>query len=67
MISTCAALLLTAPAMLYVRLSGGAFLAHVVRSEATPGVYFAMGWGFLALTEMAGFFIALSAWWARRR
>jgi hypothetical protein len=67
MVSTCAALLLTAPAMLYVRLSGGAFLTHLMRSQATPGAYFAMGWGFLALTELAGFCIAVSGWWARRR
>ena len=66
-VSAAAALMLTAPVMLYVRLSGGLLLAHLAGGRATPGAYFAMGWGFLAMTEMAGFLVAWLGWWATRR
>jgi hypothetical protein len=66
-VSTAVALMLTAPVMLYVRLSGGPFLAHLMRGPASPGAYFAMGWGFLAVAEMAGFLIAWFGWWAMRQ
>src|ERR1700751_2474717 len=42
-IGSTAAILITAPIMLLWLVNGGAFLAELMGSRGTPGVYFAMG------------------------
>ena len=66
-VGSTAAILATAPIMLFCLLSGGAFLAQVAASRGTPGAYFAMGWIGLVVAQLLGALIARAGWWAMKR
>jgi hypothetical protein len=61
-VGSTAALVLTAPIMLFFRL-GALPLPHGV----TPGVYFGLGWALLAFSQLLGFLIAWAGWWWAKR
>jgi hypothetical protein len=56
------ALVLTAPIMLFFRLG-----ALPLPQSAPPGVDFALGWVFLALSQLLGFLIAWAGWWRAKK
>ena len=60
-----AAILLTAPVMLLWLVNGGAFLARHL-GRATPGAYFAAGWGGLVIAQLLCSLIAAAAWRAAK-
>jgi hypothetical protein len=62
-----AAMFVTAPMILFVRLDGGAFLAVLAPSHPTPGAYFALGWISLALAQAIGFLVVWAGWWRAKR
>src|SRR5690349_351617 len=51
-IGSTAAILLTAPIMLLWLVNGGPFLAELIGSRGTPGVYFALGWMGLVFAQL---------------
>ncbi|MFI4974320.1 MAG: hypothetical protein ACHP84_07280 [Caulobacterales bacterium] len=61
------AMALSAPVIVFWRLSGAAFLAQVFGRAATPGAFFAMGWVSLALLQTVGFLFVWIGWWRVRR
>jgi len=61
-VGSIAALVLTAPIMMFFRL-GALPLPH----GAPPGVHFALGWVMLALLQLLGFLIAWAGWWWAKR
>ena len=66
-IGSTAAILLTAPIMLLWLVNGGAFLARVMGSRGTPGVYFALGWVGLVFAQLLSTLVARAGWWAAKR
>ena len=64
-IGSTAAILLTAPIMLFWLLNGGAFLAQMVGRRNTPGAYFALGWIWLVFAQLLGALVARAAWGVR--
>ena len=65
-IGSIAAIIFTAPPMLYLRGAGAPQLAELVRSPDAPGVWFGLGWSLLAVGQVIGFLIAWGAWWLAR-
>jgi hypothetical protein len=65
-IGSTAAILLTAPIMLFWLLNGGAFLAQLLR-RGTPGAFFALGWVGLVVAQLLGSLVARAGWWAAKR
>ena len=66
-IGSTAAILLTAPIMLLWLVNGGAFLARLMGSRGTPGVYFALGWVGLVFAQLLSTLVARAGWWAAKR
>jgi hypothetical protein len=66
-IGSTAAILLTAPIMLLWLVNGGAFLAELMGSRGTPGVYFALGWVGLVFAQLLSTLVARAGWWAAKR
>jgi hypothetical protein len=67
LIGSTAAILLTAPIMLLWLVNGGAFLAQLMGSRGTPGVYFALGWVGLVFAQLLATLVARAGWWAAKR
>lgn len=65
-VGSTAAILLTAPIMLFWLVNGGAFLAQHLR-RSTPGAFFALGWGALVVAQLLCALVARAAWWAAKR
>jgi len=65
-IGSTAAILLTAPVMLFWLVNGGAFLAQLLGVRGTPGAYFAMGWVGLGFAQLLGSLVARAGWWATK-
>jgi len=57
-----AALLLTAPVMLFFRLD-----ALQLPHAQSPGLYFGLGWALLALAQCLCFLVAWAGWWQAKR
>jgi hypothetical protein len=60
----------TAPVIVYLRLTGAPFLTAMTADLAwhgQPGVYVALGWISLALAEVLGFLLVWAGWWWARR
>ena len=66
-VGSTAAILVTAPIMLFCLLSGGGFLARFAIAHGAPGVYFAMGWGGLVIAQLLGALVARVGWWLAKR
>jgi hypothetical protein len=66
-IGSTAAILLTAPIMLLWLANGGAFLAQLMDSRGTPGVYLALGWIGLVFAQLLSTLLARAGWWAAKR
>ena len=66
-IGSTAAILLTAPIMLFWLLNGGTFLAEHLGARGTPGAYFALGWIGLVFAQMLCSLVARAGWWAAKR
>ena len=62
-----AAILVTAPIMLFWLLNGGALLAQVLGRRGTPGAYFALGWIGLVVAQLLGSLVARAGRWAMKR
>ena len=63
-------LVVTAPVMVYLRLTGAPFLLAMTADLSwrdQPGVYVALGWISLALAELLGFLLVWAGWWWARR
>jgi hypothetical protein len=58
---------LTAPPMMFMRISGAPFLADLTHGAGTPGLYFALGWAALGLAQVLGTLMAWAWWWIARR
>jgi hypothetical protein len=67
LIGSTAAILLTAPIMLFWLVNGGAFLAQFLGRRGTPGAFFALGWVGLVLAQLIGSLLARAGWWATKR
>jgi hypothetical protein len=65
-VGSTAAILLTAPIMLFWLVNGGAFLAQHLR-RGTPGAFFALGWGGLVIAQLLCALVARAGWWATKR
>ena len=61
-----AAILLTAPFMLFWLVSGGSFLSQVLGSRGTPGAFFALGWISLVVAQLLGSLLARAGMWATK-
>lgn len=66
-IGSTAAILLTAPVMMYWLVNGGAFLARLLGARGTPGAYFAIGWVWLVFAQLLGSLVARAGLWATKR
>jgi hypothetical protein len=66
-IGSTAAILLTAPIMLFWLVDGGAFLSQLLGARGTPGAYFALGWIGLIFAQLLGSLVARAGWWAAKR
>lgn len=62
-----AAIALTAPPMMFMRITGAPFLADLLRGAASPGLYFALGWLTLAVAQVGAFLAIWAGWWIARR
>lgn len=62
-----AAILLTAPILLFWFVNGGAFLAETLGRRGTPGAFFALGWVGLVVAQLLCSLIARAGWWATKR
>jgi|SRR5579859_6223572 hypothetical protein len=60
-IGSTAAILLTAPVMVFCLVGGGAFLEHLLGRRSTPGALFTLGWGGLVLAQLLSTLIARAA------
>ncbi|HLY80570.1 MAG TPA: hypothetical protein VKQ70_14405 [Caulobacteraceae bacterium] len=65
-VGSTAAILATAPIMLFWLVNGGEFLAQLLR-RGTPGAYFALGWVGLVVAQLLGALIARAGLWAKNR
>jgi hypothetical protein len=65
-IGSTAAVLVTAPVMLYWLVGGGGFLAQVLGQRGTPGAFFALGWAGLLLAQLLGSLLARAGQWATK-
>ena len=66
-VGSTAAILVTAPIMLFWLVNGGAFLAQILGHRSTPGAFFALGWAGLVLAQLLGSLLARAGWWATKR
>lgn len=66
LIGSTAAILLTAPFMLFWLVSGGSFLSQVLGSRGTPGAFFALGWISLVVAQLLGSLLARAGMWATK-
>jgi len=66
-IGSTAAILVTAPLMLFWLVNGGAMLDAVVGGRATPGAFFALGWATLLLAQLLGSLLARAERWVAER
>lgn len=65
-IGSTAAILLTAPIMLFSFWNGDAFLEQFVGRRATPGTFLAIGWVGLVFAQLLGSLVARAGWWATK-
>ena len=61
-VGSIAAIVLTAPVMMFFRLGALPLLAGV-----PPGVDFGLGYMLLALSQLVGFLVAWAGWWQAKR
>jgi len=66
-IGSTAAILVTAPLMLFWLVNGGDFLVQFLGRRGTPGSFFALGWGGLVLAQLLGSLVARVGWWWMKR
>jgi hypothetical protein len=66
-IGSTAAILVSAPIMLFFLVNGGAFLAQLLGVRGTPGAYFAIGWAGLVFAQLLGSWVARVGRWAAKR
>lgn len=65
-VGSTAAILVTAPVMLFWLLSGGTYLAEMLGHRGSPGAFFALGWMGLVLAQLIGSLLARAGWWVRK-
>jgi hypothetical protein len=66
-VGSTAAILLTAPIMLFLLVNGGVFLAQLLGARGTPGAYSALGWVGLVIGQVLCSLVARVGWWAAKR
>lgn len=62
-VGSTAAILVTAPIMLFWLVNGGDSLAQFLGRRGTPGAFFALGWVGLVLAQLLGTLAARVGWW----
>jgi hypothetical protein len=66
-VGSTAAILLTAPIMLFWLVNGGAFLAERLGARGSPGAFIALGWATLVIAQLLSTLVARAGWWAAKR